>query len=450
MSESPLGPCASNSAHASQKQDSPRLNGLQQALLDAVEWNENPFSMEHQDLNQGKMVSVFVGNPAIETTRGFIELIDPQSSDSTLPEPRRPTICIRALPSYMSTLDFIRFISPFQSTILFVKILWDVSAEGYVAIVEFKDQESADSFFKSTNKVPFNSFGEEKCDMSFVATVVIPSKIDPLTSCFAGEFQNCPVCLDKMDPATDPVLVTICNHLFHTNCLSKWQDDSCPVCRYSQGLSERSVTCAECGCDVDLYMCIICGHVACGRYQNRHSLCHYDDTHHTYALELSSQRVWDYAGEGYVHRLIQNKADGKLVEVPDPSNPFPSLVRLGQGDRAKLEEITADYNELLLSQLDTQRAWFEEQVEKLRDEQEEEVRLLKRDIEFYREEIHKGKERLEKDRKANEKKIAQISDKYRKEIDQADFMKQVSCIRLQNVNMLCLIPSLRIEIREEL
>jgi BRCA1-associated protein len=35
-----------------------------------------------------------------------------------------------------------------------------------------------------------------------------------------------------------------------------------------------------------------------------------------YALELETQRVWDYAGDGYVHRLIQNKADGKLVELP--------------------------------------------------------------------------------------------------------------------------------------
>ena len=25
--------------------------------------------------------------------------------------------------------------------------------------------------------------------------------------------------------------------------------------------------------------------------------------------------MWDYAGDNYVHRLVQNKADGKLVEV---------------------------------------------------------------------------------------------------------------------------------------
>jgi BRCA1-associated protein len=30
--------------------------------------------------------------------------------------------------------------------------------------------------------------------------------------------------------------------------------------------------------------------------------------------------VWDYAGDGYVHRIIQNKADGKLVEFPGVNN----------------------------------------------------------------------------------------------------------------------------------
>ena len=38
-------------------------------------------------------------------------------------------------------------------------------------------------------------------------------------------------------------------------------------------------------------------------------------------MELVSQRVWDYAGDGYVHRLLHNARDGKLVEFPDPRGP---------------------------------------------------------------------------------------------------------------------------------
>lgn len=37
------------------------------------------------------------------------------------------------------------------------------------------------------------------------------------------------------------------------------------------------------------------------------------------AFTMSSYQVWDYAGDNYVHRLIQSKTDGKLVEVPSPA-----------------------------------------------------------------------------------------------------------------------------------
>ena len=34
---------------------------------------------------------------------------------------------------------------------------------------------------------------------------------------------------------------------------------------------------------------------------------------------LGTNRVWDYAGDNFVHRLLQNKGDGKLVEAEQPS-----------------------------------------------------------------------------------------------------------------------------------
>ena len=37
--------------------------------------------------------------------------------------------------------------------------------------------------------------------------------------------------------------------------------------------------------------------------------------------QLKSVQVWDYASDGYVHRLVQSKTDGKLVEVPSPAPP---------------------------------------------------------------------------------------------------------------------------------
>eukprot|EP00983_Pelagomonas_calceolata_P009168 296846-Pelagomonas_calceolata.AAC.1 len=36
-------------------------------------------------------------------------------------------------------------------------------------------------------------------------------------------------------------------------------------------------------------------------------------------------QVWDYVGDNYVHRLIQSKTDGKLVEVPSPGPQRPQV-----------------------------------------------------------------------------------------------------------------------------
>lgn len=71
-------------------------------------------------------------------------------------------------------------------------------------------------------------------------------------------------------------------------------------------------------------------------------------------MELETKRVWDYTGDNYVHRLVQNKSDGKLVEFDVP----PGEVA---GDE-KLDSITLEYTYLLTSQLESQRLYFEEKI----------------------------------------------------------------------------------------
>lgn len=96
----------------------------------------------------------------------------------------------------------------------------------------------------------------------------------------------------------------------------------CPVCRYCQTPEPvEENKCFECGvqevtdchckkkkyCSVDfslnpfifeqnLWICLICGHIGCGRYVSRHAYKHFEETQHTYAMQLTNHRVWDYAG----------------------------------------------------------------------------------------------------------------------------------------------------------
>jgi BRCA1-associated protein len=112
---------------------------------------------------------------------------------------------------------------------------------------------------------------------------------------------------------------------------------------------------------------LICGHIGCGRYNGAHAFEHYLQTSHLYALELETQRVWDYGGDGYVHRLIQTKSDGKLVEFPPMASTgtyFYPADRSVEDDvsREKLDAMGMEYTYLLTSQLDSQRVYYEERI----------------------------------------------------------------------------------------
>jgi BRCA1-associated protein len=195
------------------------------------------------------------------------------------------------------------------------------------------------------------------------------------------ELPTCPVCLERMDETTG-LLTILCQHVFHCACLEKWRGSGCPVCRYTQNdafTSHRGSDgeapdneCSVCGSTQNLWICLICGNIGCGRYDSAHAFAHYEATSHTYAMDVVTQHVWDYAGDGYVHRLIQNKADGKLVDLPASNQQsFSAAGMTGYANdtvpREKLDNMGMEYAYLLTSQLESQRAYFEEQLERAVD-----------------------------------------------------------------------------------
>eukprot|EP01049_Picozoa_sp_SAG25_P015415 SAG25_NODE_3124_length_1208_cov_0.811542_2_plen_91_part_00 len=74
------------------------------------------------------------------------------------------------------------------------------------------------------------------------------------------------MCLERLDPHASGILTVLCNHSFHSDCLRKWGDSSCPVCRYCQ-TPETLAACGVCGRHDALWMCLVCGFVGCGRYE---------------------------------------------------------------------------------------------------------------------------------------------------------------------------------------
>ncbi|KAG2779221.1 hypothetical protein JG687_00006880 [Phytophthora cactorum] len=374
---------------------------------------EEPSLEDTQDL-QG--ASFLAGNPQVRVTTGklrFYRADKPYSSSSSagsqqLPSERSTLVCVVTVPSHMSPVEILEFLASFREDIALVRILKDPERSNCMVLMQFNSQERADQFFLDHNGRYFNSIEQERCKIVFVRSIEFDPVVSKDDSDFdvleekhangeedaaasmllsprserrassaqmrklfppppAGmtEIPTCAVCLDRLDASASGILTTLCNHSFHCDCLFRWEGSSCPVCRYSHG--DIGSSCEVCGTAEHLWICLICGHVGCGRYSGEHAKEHYQDTLHTYSLELETQRVWDYAGDGYVHRLILNKQDGKFVEFPSPNNlsgersqtPPTTSAEEEEGEHRKLEKLAVEYNFLLKSQLEEQRLYYE-------------------------------------------------------------------------------------------
>lgn len=210
--------------------------------------------------------------------------------------------------------------------------------------------------------------------------------------------SHCVVCLEtlaglppspsaspSLPPLSPPILITACNHAFHIPCLGQVPSPLCPVCRYNHddALAHHSSACTDCGRTTDLWVCLVCAYVGCGRYHAHHSRNHYLATLHAYAIEVQTQQVWDYVGDGYVHRLLYHPYSaggesggegGKIVEVPDPNTnsnqrprhaPMPEAMEEEMVHR-KLENWAEQYTVLLSTGLQEQQTRFDARLAALR------------------------------------------------------------------------------------
>merc|ERR1712130_23103 len=262
------------------------------------------------------------------------------------------------VPVDMGSHDLIRFIGHYEDKIETVKIIRDQSMDQYMVLLQFKTQHDADRFYSSINGQQFNSLLEERCQLAYVGKVEVLHSSEgagmPLPQ--LTELPSCAVCLERMDESVKSVLTVLYNHSFHSQCLKKWEDQTCPVCRYTQVPSAEQThenKCQTCGSKEDLWICLVCGNVGCGRYTAEHAQHHYLETTHNFAMASSDNRVWDYAGDYFVHRLVTNESSGKMVET--------------KNDEKKSEEfglsIQMECLQLLTSQLEEQRKYWEAKLQ---------------------------------------------------------------------------------------
>ncbi|KAI1177980.1 Zn-finger in ubiquitin-hydrolase [Nemania sp. FL0916] len=334
-------------------------------------------------------------------------------------------VCIPAVPSYLTHSDFLGFIGDkWRTQISHYRMIKTDRMNRYLVLMKFRDSRQAQLFGHEFDGRVFNHIEPETCNVAFIRSITfdtptasnasfpdldhdpfVPSTVPvseysslkpfPPPTPDLIELPTCPVCLERMDDTTG-LLTILCQHVFHCSCLQKWKGAGCPVCRHtntSNNLADLYLApgtlsttpydvdksqaqpfgsnvanlCSVCDCTEDLWICLICGNVGCGRYKRGHAKDHWKNTAHTFSLELSTQHVWDYAGDMWVHRLIRDKGDGKLVDLPGQQAMRGNDLGEDVVPRAKMENIGMEYTHLLTSQLESQRLYFEEMLSKAVD-----------------------------------------------------------------------------------
>lgn len=317
-------------------------------------------------------------------------------------------LCIPAVPGYLSPIAFLNFVGQkWMGQVAHYRMLMTSALGTYMVLMKFRDHKTAEAWKKGFDGKAFGPMREEGiCHVTFIKSITIETPSQPKASSSKGsavshlsslkpfppptpdlvELPTCTVCLERMDDTSG--LITIpCQHVFHCTCLQSWRGSGCPVCRatnptpasvdpndpyshpFGHGISN---ICVKCDTTDDLWICLICGNVGCGRYKRGHAKEHWKETAHCFSLELETQHVWDYAGDMWVHRLIREKGEGKVVEFPSTNMASRDGNAQAGPDmdvvpRAKLDNIGMEYTHLLTSQLESQRVYFDEIVSKAAD-----------------------------------------------------------------------------------
>uniref|UniRef100_A0A7E4ZR17 BRCA1-associated protein n=1 Tax=Panagrellus redivivus TaxID=6233 RepID=A0A7E4ZR17_PANRE len=365
--------------------------------------------------NGPNKMAYFFGNPAVEKTTGILHFYR-SPLDSNLQSENCSMLLMTGVPAYLTCTEIINFLKPGDG-LAEMKIIRDSKPNQYMVLLKFKSYKSAMEFYATKNGQDFGSFEEETCTLLFVERLetTMAESGGSLPRDDLTELPTCAVCLERLD---DSVVSILCNHPFHVACLERWTDTRCPVCRCNQVPDEVDIqTCSSCTKTQDLWMCLICGNIGCGRYAEAHAFKHFETTGHCFTLQIGGNLVWDYAGDNYVHRIVQNAHDGKLVEVQGGRSDAEKQTN-------KIDDMQLEYSVLLTQQLDTQRRFFEDKLKSVetsmnsfRDKTVTEIEHLRLDLDEAKHDNARLKTMLESTKQSKEsieKKLAAAHTKIQK------------------------------------
>lgn len=145
------------------------------------------------------------------------------------------------------------------------------------------------------------------------------------------QLPKCPLCIERLDVSVSGLTALTSSDII--GCVyplnaKGWAaaGEFCKVCKaLSVSITANTLSCS-CGVNESLWICLICGCLGCGRYQQGHASKHFSETNHTFSVDIESGRIWHYLGDLYVHRILKypNVAlieSNTETEEETPGNP---------------------------------------------------------------------------------------------------------------------------------
>jgi hypothetical protein len=176
--------------------------------------------------------------------------------------------------------------------------------DGYSVLVRLSSESAAVELATALRGKPWSSLEPDR-----VAVVHRVLHIDGASS---GKLMlpepaigQCPICLDELAEATSDVVTRLCSHSFHAecliSCLARCASPRCPICRWAPPAPGASQCHDNCVVQTGLWMCLVCGHLGCGRQQwhgsslplpsHGHALKHYERTGHVFTKSVDTSQV---------------------------------------------------------------------------------------------------------------------------------------------------------------
>lgn len=338
-------------------------------------------------------------------------------------QPSSNVLLVLLIPTTYFISDFINFLSYNSVHPKYIRFLRDGSK--FLSLIGFDTIEKSQNAYERLNCTEYRECPSIFCHVVYVESIEFvnkkmdnPFNIDnDLT-----EIPTCTICLERLDDSISGITITSCNHEFHSKCLQKYFHNECPLCRHFEGNEIIDNECDECSFTKNLWMCIICGHIGCGRTHKLHAEEHFVNSGHCYAMELDTQAVWDYVQNQYVHRLILDQKDGQVVEFPGDDDGDSNNTTSDTNPPTCKSQIRYEYESLIKVLSETQKHHYVSEM----DKQKQNYEKILNDNNLIIQELQSKNSELIKKLSESNKKNQNLEKNLKKVNDDVNFYKDIN------------------------